>query len=215
MSICTFENIKKVVAYVLSNSFAEIFTIFGAMLLGWPAPLSVVQILWIHLICDGPSDIVLGFEREEGVMHEPPKRYNESILDRRGKILIPVISLTSAVVALFLFWYFWRIDRDMISSRTVVFTILAIESLVYIFSYRSLRTSIFRSKNFFSNKPLFAAVILGFIQQILAIYIPFFNSILGVTPLHLTDWIIIFSVSFSAMFLIESVKYLSNHHNKI
>jgi len=33
-----FENIRKVVAYVLSNSFAEVLAIFGAMLLGWPAP---------------------------------------------------------------------------------------------------------------------------------------------------------------------------------
>jgi Ca2+-transporting ATPase len=56
-----FENIRKVVAYTLSNSFAEVLLIFGAMLLGWPAPLAVAQILWIHLICDGPSDIVLGF----------------------------------------------------------------------------------------------------------------------------------------------------------
>ena len=57
-----FDNILKVVAYVLSNSFAEILTILIAMMLGWPAPLLVAQILWIHLICDGPADIMLGFE---------------------------------------------------------------------------------------------------------------------------------------------------------
>ena len=69
-----FENIRKVVAYTLSNSFAEVLTIFVAMLLGWPAPLLVAQILWIHLICDGPSDIVLGFEpKEKGIMDEKPK----------------------------------------------------------------------------------------------------------------------------------------------
>ena len=59
-----FENIRKVVAYTLSNSFAEVLLVFGAMILGWPAPLLVAQILWIHLICDGPSDIVLGFRAE-------------------------------------------------------------------------------------------------------------------------------------------------------
>ena len=48
-----FANIRKVVAYILSNSFAEVLTIFVAMMLGWPAPLVVAQILWIHLICDG------------------------------------------------------------------------------------------------------------------------------------------------------------------
>lgn len=202
-----FENIKKVVAYVLSDSFAEIFTIFGAMVLGWPAPLSVVQILWIHLICDGPSDITLGFEREEGLMNDPPKRQNESILDKRGKILIPAISLTSAAVALLLFWYFWRIDGDLVSGRTIVFTVLAIQDLIYVFSYRSLNSSVFHSKNFFANKPLFVAVALGFAQQIAAIYVPLLNQVLEVTPLHLNDWAIIFSVSLSTMLLIEIVKH--------
>jgi Ca2+-transporting ATPase len=40
-----FENIRKVVAYTLSNSFAEVLTIFMAMLFNWPAPLAVAQIL--------------------------------------------------------------------------------------------------------------------------------------------------------------------------
>lgn len=177
-----FENIKKVVAYVLSDSFAEIFTMFGAMILGWPAPLSVIQILWIHLICDGPSDIALGFEREEGVMDYPPKKQSESILDKRGKILISAISLSSAAVALFLFWYFWRIDCDVVSGRSIVFTVLAIQDLIYIFSYRSLNSSVFNSKHFFANKPLFASVALGFAQQIAAIYIPLLNQVLGTTP---------------------------------
>ena len=70
-----FENIRKVVGYTLSNSFAEVLLVFGAMLLGWPAPLLVAQILWIHLICDGPSDIVLGFEpKERGSWKSRPSR---------------------------------------------------------------------------------------------------------------------------------------------
>lgn len=210
-----FDNIKRVVAYVLSNSFAEIFTIFGAMLLGWPAPLTVAQILWIHLICDGPSDIVLGFERGEGgVMEEKPKSLKESILDSWGKILILAISLISATSSLFLFWHFWQISGDLASGRTIVFTVLAIQELVYIFSYRSLRRSIFRSGNFFSNKPLFGTVALGFAQQLLVLYIPFLNGVLGVVPLHLSDWALVLSVAFGMMGVVEVVKYITKHTRK-
>lgn len=206
----SFENIKKVVAYVLSDSFAEIFTMFGAMILGWPAPLSVIQILWIHLICDGPSDIALGFEREEGMMDEPPKNQREGILDRRGAILISAISLSSAAIALFLFWYFWQINGDIVSGRSIVFTVLAIQDLIYIFSYRSLNSSIFTMKNFFANKPLFASVALGFAQQIAGLYVPFLNQVLGTTPLHLNDWCIIFGISLATMLFIEVVKQQTN-----
>ena len=95
-----FSNIRKVVAYTLSNSFAEVLTIFIAMMLRWPAPLAVAQILWIHLICDGPSDIVLGFEpKEDGIMDEKPRSLKEPILTHLGS-LIGVISITSSIFAL-------------------------------------------------------------------------------------------------------------------
>ncbi len=209
-----FENIKKVVAYVLSNSFAEIFVIFGAMILGWPSPLSVSQILWIHLICDGPADIVLGFERnDDDLMSESPKSVGESILDSRGKILVPTISILSAVVSLFLFWYFWNIHGDVVEGTTIVFTILAIQSLVYIFSYRSMRHSIYRSKNFFSNKWLFAAVAFGVGQQLVAIYVPFLNRILGVVPLLPENWAIIFGFSIGILLIVETVKHVLSPNN--
>jgi Ca2+-transporting ATPase len=210
-----FENIKRVVAYVLSNSFAEIFIIFGAMILRWPSPLSVAQILWIHLICDGPSDIVLGFERgEEGIMAEKPKSLKESILDGPGKILIISISLVSAISSLAVYWYMWQVYGDIESASTIVFTVLAVQELIYIFAYRSFRRSIFRSGNFFSNKPLFGAVALGFTQQILALYVPLLNDVLGVVPLHAVDWALVLCVAFVILLIVESVKYVAIRNQK-
>src|SRR5512136_729732 len=104
-----FANIRKVVAYTLSNSFAEVLTIFTAMIFRWPAPLTVAQILWIHLICDGPSDIVLGFEpKEDGIMKEKPKSVKEPVLTPLSLSLIGVISITSAIFALALFGHFYH-----------------------------------------------------------------------------------------------------------
>lgn len=205
-----FDNIKKVVAYVLSNSFAEIFTIFGAMIMGWPTPLTVPQILWIHLICDGPSDIVLGFERgEPGIMEERPKDVQESILDSWGKVLILAIGVASALTSLALFWYFWQVSGDILSGRSVVFTVLAVQELIYIFAYRSLRHFVFKSGHFFENRPLFGTVALGFATQLLALYVPFLNNILGVVPLHLNDWVLVLAVAFGMLVIVEVVKYLT------
>ena len=210
-----FENIKKVVAYVLSDSFAEIFVIFGAILLGWPAPLTVAQLLWIHLICDGPLDIVLGFERsEKGIMDEKPKNLKESILDNNCKFLILAISSITAVLALFIFQHYWQYHDDITMGRTIVFTIIAVEDVIYAFSYRSLRQSVFLSGQFFSNKALFGAVALGFAQQILAIHVPFMNDALGVVPLQLPDWALVFSFGFGMMGIVEVVKYLGRHNRK-
>ncbi|MDP2929995.1 MAG: HAD-IC family P-type ATPase, partial [bacterium] len=59
-----FENVKKAVFFMLSNSFAEVFLILGTILLRWPMPLTIIQILWLHFLCDGPEDIVLAFEKK-------------------------------------------------------------------------------------------------------------------------------------------------------
>jgi len=210
-----FDNIKKVVAYVLSNSFAEIITIFGAFLLGWPAPLTIAQILWIHLICDGPSDIALGFERaESGIMDEPPKPVAESVLDRSSKFLIIAISFSSAVLCLLLFQHFWQVHNDIVLGQTVVFTVLGTQELIYIFAYRSLRASIFKSRNFLANKVLLATVALGLGQQLVALYVPFLSQLLQVVPLGLFDWVQVLAVAFAMIGIVEVVKLAARRSGK-
>jgi len=210
-----FDNIKKVVAYVLSNSFAEILVIFLAFLFHWETPLAVAQILWIHLICDGPSDIALGFERGEGgLMEEPPTRADESILAGSGKVLIVAISASSAILCLLLFWYFWKIEENLLMGQSVVFAVLAVQELIYIFSYRSLRTSVFKAGNFFANKPLVGSVALGLGLVIIALYVPGLNTALGVTPLGLLGWSMVLGVSFAMMGIVELVKYISRRNAK-
>ena len=207
-----FENIRKVVAYVLSDSFAEMLLIFGAILLGWPAPLTVAQLLWIHLICDGPLDIVLGFERaEKGIMDEKPRSLRESTLDNHCKLLVAVISGVTAIASLVIFQHYWRVHNDITMGRTIVFTIIAIEDVIYAFSYRSLRQSLLLSGQFFTNKAFFGAVALALGQQILAIHIPFMNEILGVVPLPAWDWVLVFCFGFAMMGVVEAVKYLQRH----
>ncbi|NMC04695.1 MAG: HAD-IC family P-type ATPase [Candidatus Lokiarchaeota archaeon] len=203
-----FDNIKKVVAYVLSNSFAEIFVIFGAFILGWPAPLTIAQILWIHLICDGPSDIALGFERgEKGIMEEPPKNVDESILSQKSRFLIITISFSSGALCLVLFYIAWQAGNEML-GRTFVFAVLGVQELIYIFSYRSLTTPVFKSGKIWDNKWLFWSVILGISQVVMGMYLPGLNGVLEVVPLDAIGWTIVLSVSFLMLFIVEFFKFL-------
>jgi len=97
-----------------------------------------------------------------------------------------------------------------VSARAaIMFTVLAIQELIYIFSYRNLRRSVIRSGNFFSNKALFGAVALGFGQQLAALYVPLLSNALEVVPLHLPDWGLVLSVAFTVVLVVELVKYLT------
>ena len=205
-----FQNIKKVVSYTLSNSFAEILLVFAAMMLGLPAPIAVAQILWVHLICDGPVDIVLGFEpKENGIMEEPPRPVSEPILGRMGMFLIVGISTSAALGILFMFNHYLNIHHNIALARTVAFETLAIISLVYVFAYRSMRRSIFHSGSLLSNKPLLVSVIAGFIISFLPHWIPFIGDALGVVPLGPLEWAEVFGISFGLLAMVEIVKLLS------
>jgi P-type Ca2+ transporter type 2C len=206
-----FQNIRKVVAYTLSNSFAEVLTIFVAMLLGWPAPLMVAQILWIHLICDGPSDIVLGFEpKEYGIMDEKPKSLKEPILNHLGLSLIGVISISSAVAVLFLFHHFYSAHGNPIEGRSVVFASFAINSMIYIFAYRSMRQPLFRMNKLSANKPLIWAVLTGLGMAVLPFLVPGLRDLLGIVPLTFVEWMEVAGIALGLLAVVEIGKWISN-----
>jgi P-type Ca2+ transporter type 2C len=206
-----FENIRKVVAYTLSNSFAEVLTIFTAMMLHWPAPLAVAQILWIHLICDGPSDIVLGFEPEEpGIMEEKPKSIKEPILAPLGLTLIGVISIGSAFAALMLFGHSYLSHHNQATGQSLVFASFAVNSMIYIFAYRSMRLPLFRTSPLTQNKPLIWAVIAGLSMVIIAFAFPAIRDLLGIVPLTLQQWSWIIAIAFGLLLAVEIGKWIRN-----
>ncbi len=212
-----FENIRKVVAYTLSNSFAEVLTIFTAMILRWPAPLAVAQILWIHLICDGPSDIVLGFEpKEKGIMEEKPKSVKEPVLNSLGLSLIGVISIASAVFAILLFGHYYQIHNNPVEGRSIVFASFAVNSMVYIFAYRSMRQPLFRMRPLRENQPLIWAVTAGLFLAVIAFLIPPLRAILGIVPLTLDQWALVAGVAITLLAIVEIGKWISNWlHNRL
>jgi len=202
-----FENIKKVIFFMLSDSFAEIVLILASILLGWPLPLTVIQILWIHLLCDGPEDFVLGFEpKEKEVMIEGPKKIDEPILDKIAIFLIFLISFLSGLFSLALFWYFGLRGQNMELGRTMAFMALSFDSVLYIFSCRTFRKPFWRYENFWKNKWLFLAVASSLLLQIFITYIPFTQRILNIVPLSITHWLLLLLAAIMIILIIELTK---------
>lgn len=210
-------NIRKVVAYILSNSFAEIILIFTSILFRLPAPLTIAQILWIHLICDGPADVVLSFEKENQLLFQesPRELRKKEILDNSMKLLIFLISSTVGLSALALFAYYWNISGDFTLARTIAFATVASCSSIYIFAFKNLNKLIIQTENFFKNKYLIAAVIYGFLLILAAIYLPFLNRILGTTPLKSNHWLLIFGVGLLIIFWVELFKLINNQRRHL
>ncbi|MBI1999019.1 MAG: HAD-IC family P-type ATPase, partial [Parcubacteria group bacterium] len=58
------DNLQKILAYLFSTSFSEIFLVSGAFALGGPLPLLPAQILWINIIEESFMNFAFAFEPE-------------------------------------------------------------------------------------------------------------------------------------------------------
>lgn len=203
-----FDNIKKTVLYLISDSFSEVLLIMGSMFMGFPLPLTAAQILWINLVNDTLPSLALTQEpKEKEIMEEPPRGRKSQILDKEIKILVVIISLLTGIanIALFLWYYNWSGDLTM--TRTVVFASLGIDSLMYVFSVRTLRHSIFKH-NFFINKYLIGAVLISFTFLAAAIYIPFLQQLMKTKPMGVFEWGIVFAMGLLVIVVNEAMKYI-------
>lgn len=208
-----FDNIRKVLLYLMAGSMAEVIIIgaglaVGLSVPGFPLPLLAAQILWVNIVTDILPNIALAFDPEEpGIMQEPPRKSTEALLLRWHWALIAIVSVSTGLVAFALFWYFWQLTGNVVLARSVAFMSHAACSLTYIFSIRSLRHSILRS-NPFSNPWLVLSVCGAFGLQFLALYAAPIQSVLRTEGLHAEAWAAIGVSVIIILCIIELIKAL-------
>lgn len=203
-----FENIKKVVLYLLSGSFTQIVLVGGSLLFGLPLPLLPAQILWVNLIEDTFPGLALAFEPvEKEVMDQPPRNKNEPLLDTEMKTLIFIIGILIDLVLFGLFWFLLRAGFDLNLIRTIIFVAMAIDTLFIVFSCRSLRHLIWQ-KNPLTNPYLLGAVLTSAALLVTAIYLPPLQIILRTQSLTLWPWVLVISLALLKTFAIEVTKWI-------
>ena len=201
-----FGNIRKVFVYLVSDDFSEIFLFLVSMAMGFPLPLLPAQILWINLIEDGFPGMALTAEQEtKGVMEEKPRNPKEPILNKPLKLWMTAIFFITGLAAFLSFFFLWKLTGDLHKTRTIVFALMCIDSLIFAFSVRSFKRTIFR-KDIFSNRYLVGGVAISLILLIGAVYFPPLQKLLATQFLSITEWLIIFGVSLVEIILIELFK---------
>ncbi|MBT3817348.1 MAG: HAD-IC family P-type ATPase [Candidatus Magasanikbacteria bacterium] len=201
-----YQNVKKVVLYLLSGSFAEVVMITGSILAGLPVAALPAQILWVNIIEDAFPNIALAFDKgDKENMQDPPRKKHESLIDKEMKIMIIGKSILANVLLFIIFVYMYKTTGDIALTRTIVFVGFAIDALFYIFSIRSLRHMIWQM-NPFNNKYLLLAVSFGWVMLFTAIYWAPLQKLLRTVPLSLDHWIMMIGFGLFNIVLIESIK---------
>ena len=208
-----YQNIRKAINFLLSCNISEIFIVLIAMLLGWGAPVTAVQLLFVNVVADGLPGFALGREpAEHGIMDQPPIPKNEGIFARG---LLQKIAINAGVFTIVtLFGYYLGSYVDTISpwvdasqhvGQTVAFLILAYSSILHVFNVRSSQ-SIFKV-NLATNKALVEMALLALAITTAVALLPFTQELFGLVHISLNHWFLVGILSIVPIAVNELIKF--------
>ncbi len=195
-----YENILKVIHFLLSSNIGEILVIFLAVVMGFSVPLIPVQLLWVNLVTDSLPAVALGVDTVDKNIMEG-RRGEEGMWNR---IILEGIMIGS--LALLAFAIGKVCYGDLTVGRTMSFCTLSISQLVHAFNMRSRRSLLY--VNIFDNVYLIGALILGIFLQWLVVEPEFMNSIFGTSALRMSQWLWVMGLSLVPLAVCEAEKRL-------
>jgi Ca2+-transporting ATPase len=172
-----FDNLKKVIAYLLAIHVAIAGMALLPVLAGWPLLLLPVQIVFLELIIDPASSIA--FEAEPGekdLMRRRPRSSSEPLLSRRTLVLSALQG--AMVLAVVVAVYVGMLGRGGPAGpgRAVAFAALIAGNLGLILTNRSWSRTIFGS--FRSKNPALWLVVGGAVVTLgLVLAVPFLRGL--------------------------------------
>ncbi len=202
-----FGNIKKYLMYLISSNIGEIGLMAGAVLLGMPMPLTAVQILYVNLATDGLPALALAVDPPEpNLMQRRPRDQRAGIFSRPVVILMIAGGLWSAIINFGIFSWAIKSGMAIKEAMTLPFVSLVLIQFFKAYNYRSDTQSVINRP--FANKWLNTAVLWELVLLILIVYVPFLHKPFGTFSLPLFDWIIVLTLSFTVVPVLELVKWL-------
>ncbi len=188
-----YDNIRKVIQFLLSANIAEVLAVFIASLIGFDL-FQPVQLLWINLITDCFPALALGMEEAEGdVMSHKPRNAKDGIFaNNMGlDLIIQGIIITILVMASFFIGVYLDMGYidfvEMVAGTadeegvTMAFITLSMVEIFHALNMRSRRLSLFSIKN--QNKWLWASVALAFVLTYVVVEFRPLANMFGFMPL--------------------------------
>jgi Ca2+-transporting ATPase len=154
-----YRNIVRFIRFLLAANTGEVLVFALAISLGLSAPLTVLQILLVNLLTDGPPALALGVDPpDRDVLRQPPRSPSEGILRPIARQVLAGGALTG--LASFASFLIGREDGEAV-AQTMCFTTLLFAQLAYVFAVRGERTFLRSGRNAFLLVAVFASAAIG------------------------------------------------------
>lgn len=208
------DNIRKAIVYLTSTILNEAFLIGGSLIMGFPVPLTALQILWVNFFTDSFPGVSLAFEEKIDSATTSPTRIKKGLFTTEMRALLTINGVISSLLLFML--YGWLINRgyNVEIVKTFIFAAFGTYSLFLIFSIRSLKSGIY-SFNPFSNMYLVGSVAFGFILTLASIYLPILQRLFHTVSLPLPWLLGVVAFGIANVILIELTKLIFNSSSRL
>jgi len=156
---------------LLSGNLGEVLIIFLAVISGMNLPLTAILLLWINMVTDGAPALAYSVDPYgTGMMSRAPKPRDEGILPGAKLALISFAGLVGTGIGLFLFsWHGGNSASpdDLVLAQTMVFNFVVLYEIILVFIIRRAY-----QVPLFSNKWIWASVVLSVLLQAMLMYTP-------------------------------------------
>jgi Ca2+-transporting ATPase len=208
-----YDNIRKVIQFLLSCNMGEVCVMLAAILAGWPLPFIALQILWINLVTDSFPALALVTEpKEPDIMSRKPRNPKEGAItqDMIASILVSAGIITAGTLVVF--WYnFFHLDRSLALSRTITLTTMVFFQMWTAIASRS-TTHTMAQIGWFSNRKLLMAIGISVALMMPVIYVPAVQETFGTASLGWIEWAEIAAVSVFGFVAVEIWEWLNRKH---
>ena len=227
-----YDNILKVIQFLLSSNIGEIVVLFLATLL---APLFAnwfgitdishleillpIHILWINLVTDSLPALALAFDpANKGIMERKPSKTGKSVFTKgmTWRVIYQGAMIGLLTLAAFAIGLATTkepingltIDESKIEvGQTMAFVTLALSELVHVFNVRDNKNSIFKT-GIFNNMKLIGAIIISALLVFVILAIPQLRTIFSIPVLPTQNIVELICLILAPIAIVEIFKLL-------
>jgi magnesium-transporting ATPase (P-type) len=202
-----YNNIEKAILFMLPTNVAQALVIIVAIFVGFTAPITAPQILWVNMVTSVALGLVISFEPHElDVMMQRPRAIGRPMLDGFGMWRVVFVGL--ALLALTLGAFFWMKSQAASDklARAAAVNALVIGQIFYLLNSRYKLDSSLSLKAHLGNRYLGLGIGVVVILQLLFTYFPPLQDLFDTEGLPLRIWPWLFLGGFIFFLLVEAEK---------
>lgn len=208
-----YDNILKVIQFLLSANMGEVLLIFIAAILNIGNPLSPILILWVNLVTDSLPALALSMDPpQKDIMTRKPRDPKKGFFSKG--MIWRIVYQGSTIGIISLVAYFIGLnDGGQVLGQTMAFAVLAFSQLFHVRNLHSNKLSSFRT-SLVSNKHLVLGILASTLLMLIVLLIPVLRRVFGVVEMDGIHWLYVMGLSIVPIVVVEIVKALKLNHTK-